>query len=188
MVFNDLKTRRTRDVKFDLETILNPYGETGPVYAVHARAMCQCPGGGTDASWGCGGRLYSCSASQKSAPWCANWQRIPRRWRRPHGSGTPRCSRSISSVSQPILIVIGHGGIRTGTVRILQPEDKRLDGGARDAHGRRAVRVAEWLAVAWRPDPGRHVVTTSSPESEPHVEHTITAKWHFGKDTQAGWS
>jgi hypothetical protein len=37
------------------------------------------------------------------------------------------------------------------------------------------VRVAEWLAVAWRRNPGRHVVTTSSPESEPHVEHTIVA-------------
>jgi hypothetical protein len=37
------------------------------------------------------------------------------------------------------------------------------------------VRVAECLAVAWRRNPGRHVVTTSSPESEPHVEHTILA-------------
>ena len=35
--------------------------------------------------------------------------------------------------------------------------------------------VAEWLTVAWRLNPGCHVVTTSSPESEPHVEHTILA-------------
>jgi len=39
VVFNDLKTRRTRDVKFDLETILNPYGETGP-YMQYTHARC----------------------------------------------------------------------------------------------------------------------------------------------------
>jgi arginyl-tRNA synthetase len=39
VVFNDLKTRRARDVKFDLETILNPYGETGP-YMQYTQARC----------------------------------------------------------------------------------------------------------------------------------------------------
>ena len=39
VVFNDLKNRRTRDVKFDLETILNPYGETGP-YIQYTHARC----------------------------------------------------------------------------------------------------------------------------------------------------
>lgn len=39
VVFNDLKTRRTRDVKFDLETILSPYGETGP-YMQYTHARC----------------------------------------------------------------------------------------------------------------------------------------------------
>jgi arginyl-tRNA synthetase len=39
VVFNDLKTRRTRDVKFDQEAILNPYGETGP-YMQYAHARC----------------------------------------------------------------------------------------------------------------------------------------------------
>src|SRR5438552_867600 len=49
------------------------------------------------------------------------------------------------------------------------------DSGTRDAQGRRALRVTKWLAVAWRRNPERHVVTTSSPESEPHVEHPILA-------------
>lgn len=39
VIFNDLKNRRTRDVKFDLETILNPYGETGP-YMQYTHARC----------------------------------------------------------------------------------------------------------------------------------------------------
>lgn len=39
VVFNDLKHRRTRDVKFDLESILNPYGETGP-YMQYTQARC----------------------------------------------------------------------------------------------------------------------------------------------------
>lgn len=39
VVFNDLKHRRARDVKFDLETILNPYGETGP-YMQYTQARC----------------------------------------------------------------------------------------------------------------------------------------------------
>jgi arginyl-tRNA synthetase len=39
VIFNDLKSRRTRDVKFDLETILNPYGETGP-YMQYTYARC----------------------------------------------------------------------------------------------------------------------------------------------------
>lgn len=39
VIFNDLKHRRTRDVKFDQESILNPYGETGP-YMQYAHARC----------------------------------------------------------------------------------------------------------------------------------------------------
>jgi arginyl-tRNA synthetase len=39
VVFNDLKNRRVRDVKFDKEAILNPYGETGP-YMQYAHARC----------------------------------------------------------------------------------------------------------------------------------------------------
>jgi arginyl-tRNA synthetase len=39
VVFNDLKNRRIRDVKFDQEAILNPYGETGP-YMQYAHARC----------------------------------------------------------------------------------------------------------------------------------------------------
>jgi arginyl-tRNA synthetase len=39
VVFNDLRTRRTRDVKFDKEAILNPYGETGP-YMQYTHARC----------------------------------------------------------------------------------------------------------------------------------------------------
>ena len=39
VVFNDLKTRRVRDVKFDEEAILSPYGETGP-YMQYAHARC----------------------------------------------------------------------------------------------------------------------------------------------------
>jgi arginyl-tRNA synthetase len=39
VVFNDLKNRRVRDVKFDKEAILNPYGETGP-YMQYAQARC----------------------------------------------------------------------------------------------------------------------------------------------------
>src|SRR5262249_43329242 len=39
VVFNDLKNRRTRDVKFDLETILNPYGATG-AYMQYTHARC----------------------------------------------------------------------------------------------------------------------------------------------------
>ena len=39
VVFNDLKNRRGRDVKFDKEAILNPYGETGP-YMQYAQARC----------------------------------------------------------------------------------------------------------------------------------------------------
>ena len=66
-VFNDLKTRRTRDVKFDLETILNPYGETGP-YMQYTHARCASVlAAAPMASWWCGGRLYRFSASQKSA-------------------------------------------------------------------------------------------------------------------------
>jgi len=39
VVFNDLRHRRVRDVKFDREAILNPYGETGP-YMQYAQARC----------------------------------------------------------------------------------------------------------------------------------------------------
>ena len=39
VVFNDLRHRRVRDVKFDQEAILNPYGETGP-YMQYAHARC----------------------------------------------------------------------------------------------------------------------------------------------------
>jgi arginyl-tRNA synthetase len=39
VVFNDLKNRRIRDVKFDQEAILNPYGETGP-YMQYTQARC----------------------------------------------------------------------------------------------------------------------------------------------------
>jgi arginyl-tRNA synthetase len=39
VVFNDLRTRRARDVKFDQEAILNPYGETGP-YMQYTHARC----------------------------------------------------------------------------------------------------------------------------------------------------
>ena len=39
IVFNDLKNRRTRDVKFDQEAILNPQGETGP-YMQYTQARC----------------------------------------------------------------------------------------------------------------------------------------------------
>jgi arginyl-tRNA synthetase len=39
VVFNDLRHRRVRDVKFDREAILNPYGETGP-YMQYAHARC----------------------------------------------------------------------------------------------------------------------------------------------------
>jgi arginyl-tRNA synthetase len=39
VIFNDLKNRRIRDVKFDQEAILNPYGETGP-YMQYAHARC----------------------------------------------------------------------------------------------------------------------------------------------------
>ena len=39
VVFNDLKNRRTRDVKFDREAILNPQGETGP-YMQYTQARC----------------------------------------------------------------------------------------------------------------------------------------------------
>jgi arginyl-tRNA synthetase len=68
VVFNDLKTRRTRDVKFDLETILNPYGKPGRAQYTHAR--CQCPAapmppGGAEVD-------HTARARQKSAPWCAN--------------------------------------------------------------------------------------------------------------------
>ena len=39
VVFNDLKNRRLRDVKFDQEAILNPQGETGP-YMQYTQARC----------------------------------------------------------------------------------------------------------------------------------------------------
>lgn len=39
IVFNDLRHRRVRDVKFDQEAILNPHGETGP-YMQYAHARC----------------------------------------------------------------------------------------------------------------------------------------------------
>lgn len=39
VVFNDLRNRRMRDVKFDREAILNPYGETGP-YMQYTHARC----------------------------------------------------------------------------------------------------------------------------------------------------
>lgn len=39
IVFNDLRNRRARDVKFDQEAILNPHGETGP-YMQYAHARC----------------------------------------------------------------------------------------------------------------------------------------------------
>ncbi len=39
IVFNDLRHRRARDVKFDQEAILNPHGETGP-YMQYAQARC----------------------------------------------------------------------------------------------------------------------------------------------------
>lgn len=39
VVFNDLKHRRVREVKFDQEAILNPYGETGP-YMQYTHARC----------------------------------------------------------------------------------------------------------------------------------------------------
>ncbi|GIX46811.1 MAG: arginine--tRNA ligase [Candidatus Tectimicrobiota bacterium] len=39
VVFNDLKNRRIKDVKFDKEAILNPYGETGP-YMQYTHARC----------------------------------------------------------------------------------------------------------------------------------------------------
>jgi arginyl-tRNA synthetase len=39
VIFNDLKNRRTRDVKFDQEAILNPQGETGP-YMQYTQARC----------------------------------------------------------------------------------------------------------------------------------------------------
>lgn len=39
VVFNDLKNRRIRDVKFDQEAILNPHGETGP-YMQYTHARC----------------------------------------------------------------------------------------------------------------------------------------------------
>jgi arginyl-tRNA synthetase len=39
VVFNDLRHRRVRDVKFDREAILNPYGETGP-YMQYTHARC----------------------------------------------------------------------------------------------------------------------------------------------------
>ncbi len=39
VIFNDLRHRRVRDVKFDREAILNPYGDTGP-YMQYAHARC----------------------------------------------------------------------------------------------------------------------------------------------------
>ncbi len=39
VVFNDMRHRRVRDVKFDQEAILNPYGETGP-YMQYTHARC----------------------------------------------------------------------------------------------------------------------------------------------------
>ncbi len=39
VIFNDLKNRRARDVKFDQEAILNPQGETGP-YMQYTQARC----------------------------------------------------------------------------------------------------------------------------------------------------
>ncbi|MGE3538903.1 MAG: arginine--tRNA ligase [Candidatus Tectimicrobiota bacterium] len=50
VVFNDLKHRRTRDVKFDLETILNPYGETGP-YMQYTQARCASVLAAAPAAW-----------------------------------------------------------------------------------------------------------------------------------------
>lgn len=39
VIFNDLKNRRTRDVKFDQEAMLSPQGETGP-YMQYTQARC----------------------------------------------------------------------------------------------------------------------------------------------------
>ena len=70
VVFNDLKNRRTRDVKFDQEAILNPQGETGP-YMQYTQARCAsvmdaAPQAVTTS------RLMSCCSCPKNAPWYAS--------------------------------------------------------------------------------------------------------------------
>jgi arginyl-tRNA synthetase len=125
VVFNDLKNRRTRDVKFDLETILNPYGETGPyMQYTHARcasvlAAAPLPPGGAEVDYTLLSEPEERALVRKLAAYPEAVAAAAREW-------------EPSLIAQHLLSIAADfnsywtRGTKDRTVRILQPEDRAL--------------------------------------------------------------
>ena len=125
VVFNDLKNRRTRDVKFDLETILNPYGETGPyMQYTHARcasvlAAAPLPPGGAEVDYTLLSEPEERALVRKLAAYPEAVVAAAREW-------------EPSLIAQHLLSIAADfnsywtRGTKDRTVRILQPEDRAL--------------------------------------------------------------
>jgi arginyl-tRNA synthetase len=125
VVFNDLKNRRTRDVKFDLETILNPYGETGPyMQYTHARcasvlAAALMSPGGSEVDYALLSEPEERALVRKLAAYPEEVAAAAREW-------------EPSLIAQHLLSIAADfnsywtRGNKDRTVRILQPEDKAL--------------------------------------------------------------
>ena len=125
VVFNDLKNRRTRDVKFDLETILNPYGETGPyMQYTHARcasvlAAAPLPPGGAEVDYTLLSEPEERALVRKLAAYPEAVAEAAREW-------------EPSLIAQHLLSIAADfnsywtRGTKDRTVRILQPEDRAL--------------------------------------------------------------
>jgi arginyl-tRNA synthetase len=125
VVFNDLKNRRTRDIKFDLETILNPYGETGPyMQYTHARcasvlAAAPMPPGGAEIDYTLLSEPEERALVRKLAAYPEAVAEAAREW-------------EPSLIAQHLLSIAADfnsywtRGTKDRTVRILQPEDRAL--------------------------------------------------------------
>ncbi len=125
VVFNDLKNRRTRDVKFDLEAILNPHGETGPyMQYTHARcvsvlAAAPLAPGGEDIDYTLLSEPEERALVRKLAAYPETVAEAAREW-------------EPSLVAQHLLSIAADfnsywtRGNKDRTVRILQPEAKAL--------------------------------------------------------------
>jgi arginyl-tRNA synthetase len=125
VVFNDLKNRRTRDVKFDLETILHPYGETGPyMQYTHARcasvlAAAPMPPGGAEVDYRLLSEPEERALVRKLVGYPEAVAEAAREW-------------EPSLIAQHLLSIAADfnsywtRGNKDRTVRILQPEDRAL--------------------------------------------------------------
>jgi arginyl-tRNA synthetase len=125
VVFNDLKNRRTRDVKFDLETILNPYGETGPyMQYTHARcasvlAAAPMSPGGAEVDYALLSESEERALVRKLAAYPEAVAEAAREWE------PSLIAQHLLSIAADFNSYWTHGN-KDRTVRILQPEDRAL--------------------------------------------------------------